>query len=297
MSKETALLSNLALSLSLSRLSFLGKQKRQLSLSFLNYTWSLIPRAGSWFADHNERLNRIYNNSSLSVSPFKIVGTMSLDRNYYTEVTNLSFVSPGLYLYETEVKLWRQEILDVHGAKKKKRRKRKNARRPARKVQQTHKDETCCDTPAVPHSLPIPPPPDDVASRAISPSSRPCQISFVIDTIEKRRVADSANTTDTHTRGLAASSEKHGIEKRIQSAQVSLSFRLTGALENGEIGKSLSFETWLPATFTIAARFRDEIVSKQSDGVQRGGAEGGGERREKKENRPWIDGSEAHTRV
>ena len=110
-------------------------------------------------------------------------------------------------------------------------------------------------------------------------------------------MADSANTTDTHTRGLAASSEKHGIEKRIQSAQVSLSFRLTGALENGEIGKSLSFETWLPATFTIAARFRDEIVSKQSDGVQRGGAEGGGERREKKENRPWIDGSEAHTRV
>ena len=125
MSKETALLSNLALSLSLSRLSFLGKQKRQLSLSFLNYTWSLIPRAGSWFADHNERLNRIYNNSSLSVSPFKIVGTMSLDRNYYTEVTNLSFVSPGLYLNETEVKLWRQEILDVHGAKKKKKKKKK----------------------------------------------------------------------------------------------------------------------------------------------------------------------------
>ena len=74
-------------------------------------------------ADHNERPNRIYNNSSLS-SSLELTGTMSLDRNYCK--VNQFIISSALYfIFFTYKYTWSLENIAIFWGEK-------NSRLPAR---------------------------------------------------------------------------------------------------------------------------------------------------------------------
>ena len=64
---------------------------------FLRFFFFLIPCAGNWLTDHNERPNSYY--TMIRRFLFELVDIISLDRNY-EEVINLLFVLPFYVIFE-----------------------------------------------------------------------------------------------------------------------------------------------------------------------------------------------------